>query len=141
MKRTNSRPTPVDRNATSPRLRLEKPKRGASTPKCRCYRCNESHPNNDCRFKDYSCRSCGKQGHITRACRNRRQRSHRQRQDAHCVEVSDTDSAGGSRSNSASVGNKKGEKPAWVQVTIKKKETNCHGTKHRSFRVCVNLIN
>ena len=53
-----------------------------------CYRCLGKHSTRDCRFKDVLCNSCGKKGHISKACltkkrdiqsqkRPKRQRSHR----------------------------------------------------------------
>lgn len=35
-----------------------------------CYRCNGGHDPASCRFKQEKCHSCGKIGHIGRACRN-----------------------------------------------------------------------
>ena len=39
-----------------------------------CYRCGlTNHRANDCRFKEATCHSCGKKGHIKRACRSGKQ--------------------------------------------------------------------
>lgn len=40
-----------------------------------CYRCNGSHDPSTCRFRQEKCHSCGKIGHIGRACRNARKQS------------------------------------------------------------------
>ena len=36
-----------------------------------CYRCGGKHSPHECRFKDAECRSCGKKGHLARACRSK----------------------------------------------------------------------
>jgi len=37
-----------------------------------CYRCNgQGHRANDCFFKNFQCHTCGKIGHLKRACKNR----------------------------------------------------------------------
>ena len=75
-----------------PLLRVEKQQKGANSPRGKCYRCNESHPNSVCRFKDYTCHKCKRKGHIAKACRNGRQQPWKQQQDAHCMEASEEDS-------------------------------------------------
>ena len=35
-----------------------------------CYRCEQDHPPDRCRYKKAVCRNCGKIGHIQRACRS-----------------------------------------------------------------------
>ena len=37
----------------------------------RCYRCGGKHNSSECRFKEATCRVCGKVGHIERACRSK----------------------------------------------------------------------
>ena len=70
MKATDPAPSgsgPVH-NVTSP------PKKEA------CFRCGLSnHKAHDCRFKEATCHSCGKKGHIKRACRSSRQPQRRGR--------------------------------------------------------------
>ena len=45
-----------------------------------CYRCGlTNHKPNDCRFKEAMCHSCGKKGHIKRACKSSRQPQRRGR--------------------------------------------------------------
>ena len=37
-----------------------------------CHRCNRNHLATVCRFKEVQCHACGKMGHISKACRSRR---------------------------------------------------------------------
>ena len=37
-----------------------------------CYRCNGKHMTSVCRFKEVQCHSCGKKGHISKACRSKK---------------------------------------------------------------------
>ncbi|XP_047741571.1 uncharacterized protein LOC125179544 [Hyalella azteca] len=51
-------------------------KRGPSDPESKqpkpCFRCNgRNHNAATCRFKNYKCNSCGKTGHLGKACRNK----------------------------------------------------------------------
>ena len=39
--------------------------------KAACYRCGNSHPFAECRYKNAVCRECGKIGHIDRVCRSK----------------------------------------------------------------------
>ena len=36
-----------------------------------CYQCGGKHKQTDCRFKEATCRACGKTGHIARVCRSK----------------------------------------------------------------------
>lgn len=47
------------------------------------YRCRlMNHKANDCRFKEVTCHSCGKKGHIKRACRSGKQFQRKERNGA-----------------------------------------------------------
>ena len=47
-----------------------KPKALATAP---CTRCGGKHSPKTCRFKDYTCRSCEKKGHLAKVCRSKTQ--------------------------------------------------------------------
>ena len=36
-----------------------------------CYRCGRNHEEKDCKFREATCHSCGKQGHIAPVCKSR----------------------------------------------------------------------
>ena len=40
-----------------------------------CYRCGSNHRAAECRYKDLTCHSCGKQGHLSRVCRSKTKKS------------------------------------------------------------------
>ena len=40
-----------------------------------CYRCNGNHKAPDCRYKNVTCRACGRIGHVDRACRSMPQKN------------------------------------------------------------------
>ena len=47
------------------------PQQSNRTPTATCYRCGGTHAQHTCRFRDTTCHSCGKRGHISRVCRSK----------------------------------------------------------------------
>ncbi|XP_031330866.1 uncharacterized protein K02A2.6-like [Photinus pyralis] len=65
-----------------------------------CFRCDESHSSETCRFKTAVCRFCGKMGHIERAClRKKRNRGSKRSEQVKAV-ASDNDSGRQNESDS-----------------------------------------
>ena len=61
---------PVHRVQDKPVTKPGQPRNPAEHT-AKCYRCGGKHNSSECRFKEATCRVCGKVGHIERACRSR----------------------------------------------------------------------
>ena len=58
---------------------VEQKQKSQDTANIKCSRCDGQHIPSECRFKDAKCHACGKQGHISRACRSKYKGKQKQR--------------------------------------------------------------
>ena len=93
-------------------------------PKQKCHRCQGGgHAASTCRFRVFTFRSCGKKGHIARACRSTALLA-MQRHKAHCVQESDEDIMDDENEQRVHTIHRLGaqkERPLMVEVTVDKK--------------------
>ena len=102
------------------------PPRADQTNNATCYRCHDKHLATVCRFKEAQCHSCGKTGHISKACRSRRKSA-----DASCknknpqtltmAEVTEEDSDESDQSYNFFAMESKAGTPIQVNLTVNQK--------------------
>ena len=102
------------------------PGRADQTRNATCYRCHGKHLATVCRFKDAKCHSCGNKGHISKACRGRRNpaeasRKNKSPQTLTMTEQTEVDSDSSDQSyNLFSIGSQAGT-PIKVNLTVNQK--------------------
>ena len=91
-----------------------------------CHRCHGKHLATVCRFKEVQCHACGKKGHISKACRSRRNPTEASRKNKHpqtltMTEHTEVDSDSSDQSyNLFSIESQAG-KPIQVNLTVNEK--------------------
>ncbi len=50
-----------------------------------CYHCRGCHQSPECRFREASCKNCGKKGHIARVCRSKSKQYRKPARETHLL--------------------------------------------------------